>query len=120
MDRFPKQALANLGEVVFLPVYDGRINSSTPGIVAVVECILQRGAPTDMLVAKVIGVLGDIMESIGLSLYPPASKTQEEQSSMKDAAAGGGIERDGSFVRNGKAFNSMQRSTSHARFDMQL
>ena len=42
MDRFPREALPLLGEVVFLPVYDGVVNSPTPGIVGVVECMLNR------------------------------------------------------------------------------
>jgi hypothetical protein len=113
MDRFPPEAMLSLGEVVFLPVYDGRPDSPTPGIVAVVECMLNKLTTTDMIVAKVISALGDIMLGLGLSLNPP-SKMPHEQFQPRQSMDGS-IERSGSFVRNDKAFASMQRSASKAR-----
>jgi hypothetical protein len=88
MDRFPREGLDGLGEVVYLPVYDGPSNSPCPGIVAVVEVMLDRYARTDMLVAKVITALTDAMHDLGLSLYPP-SKVQEEESQLQERAAAG-------------------------------
>ncbi len=117
LDRFPGELLGTLGEVVYIPVYDGRIHGSpTPGIVAVVECMLHRNDATDMVVAKVISALGDILRDIGLSLHPPR-KMPEEQSQLRELPLCGGIERDGSFVRNDRAFNAMQRTASQACFE---
>ena len=118
LDRFPGDLLGALGEVVYIPVYDGE-SGPTPGIVAVVECMLNRNHATDMVVAKVISALGDILRDIGLSLHPPR-KVSEEQSQLRELPLCGGIERDGFLVRNDRAFSAMQRTASQACLDMHL
>ena len=59
---------------------------------------------TDMVVAKVITVLGAVMKDVRLSLYPPSKAIEKDQSRLQEV----------SFVRN---LSSMQRMASHARLN---
>lgn len=115
LDRFPRELLCSLGELVYVPVYDGQESlhgSPTPGIVAVVECMLNRtnNAP-DMVVAKLISALGGILRSLGLSIHP-----------LREAVlpSCGGTKRDEGFVCHGRAFSAMQRTASQACLEMHL
>ena len=65
----------------------------------------------DMVVAKLITQVGLLLQDLGLSLYPPSKIPQEH---LQDLSQAGSIARDGSFVRNEKAFNSIQRTPSRA------
>jgi hypothetical protein len=80
MDRLPMEAIAMIGEIVFLPVYDAAINSPTQGIVAVIELILSRNTNDGMIVATMISTLGEIMQELGLSLSAPMSEKQGNNS----------------------------------------
>lgn len=71
MDRLPQDIIPCLGELVFLPVYDGQHGSPTQGIVAVIELIISRKATDGMVVATVISTIASIMEDVGLSLSSP-------------------------------------------------
>lgn len=75
MDRMPKDIiLEDLGELVFLPVYDAEPDSSTKGILAVIELMIRRRTSDAMIVATLISTVAEIMESLGLSLSAPESK----------------------------------------------
>lgn len=112
MDRFPGDAIVHLGEIVFLPVYDGKPNSSTQGIVAVIELMLNRNATDAMIVATIISTLAAIMQDLGLSLSAPSSPATPQV----DMA----IDRSNSFVSNNAAWGGsrergMSRTASQRR-----
>jgi len=76
MDRMPKDIIpGDLGELVFLPVYDAEPGSSTQGILAVIELMIRRRTSDAMIVATLISTVAEIMGSLGLSLSAPESKS---------------------------------------------
>lgn len=75
MDRMPKDIIpGDLGELVFLPVYDTEPGSSTQGILAVIELMIRRRTSDAMIVATLISTVAEILGSLGLSLSAPESK----------------------------------------------
>lgn len=99
MDRFPADAVSMLGEIVFLPLYDSQPNSSTQGIVGVIELMLTKKTTDAMVVATMISTIASIMPDLGLSLCAPVA----EPSSCDSAST---MERSGSLVSNDSAWKA--------------
>lgn len=99
MDRFPADAISILGEIVFLPLYDSQPNSSTQGIVGVIELMLNKKTTDAMVVATMISTIASIMHDLGLSLSAPS----QAPSSCDSANT---IERSRSLVSNNSAWKA--------------
>jgi hypothetical protein len=103
MDRFPQNAVPVLGELVFLPLYDSKPNSSTQGIVGVIELMLNKNTTDAMVVATMISTIATIMHDLGLSLSTPSTAPSSCDSASTT------MERTGSLVSNNSAWKASSK-----------
>lgn len=103
MDRFPQNAVPVLGELVFLPLYDSKPNSSTQGIVGVIELMLNKNTTDAMVVATMISTIATIMHDLGLSLSAPSTAPSSCDSASTT------MERTGSLVSNNSAWKASSK-----------
>lgn len=112
MDRFPKDAVPMLGELVFLPLYDSHPNSSTKGIVGVIELMLNKNTTDAMVVATMISTIAIIMHELGLSLCAPSTAPSSCDSATTMERTGSLVSSDSVWKASSKDKKGMSRRAS--------
>lgn len=99
-----------VGEVVYLPVYDAMPGSTTQGVVAAVELMMNSRSLDVMVVANIISAASNIMQALGLALCNPQqpaqqAPTQEKlESSRRTAPSSVDMRRETSYQTNNNAW----------------
>ena len=74
VNSLPGERPAAVGEVVYLPVYDALAGSTTQGVVAALELMMNPRSTDVMVVANIISTASNIMQALGLALSNPAQQ----------------------------------------------
>lgn len=108
VNRLPGSLAGEVGEVVYLPVYDAMPGTTTTGVVAVVELMMNSRSTDVMVVANMISTAAGTMEALGLALSNPeqqaANLAQQQQGKpefgRKSAPPAVGMRPDSSYQNN--------------------
>lgn len=112
INRLPGTLASAVGEIVYLPVYDAMPGTTSQGIVAVVELMMNSRSTDVMVVANIISTASETMQVLGLALSNPEQQESpvkwqgKPQFGRKSAPPTVGMRSETSYQSNNAAWES--------------